>query len=178
MRSEPGGAQPSDAELLARVVERDPDALRALHARHSPWIMARLRRRCFDDDVVFDAVQDTFVAVWKNAESWSGAGDPAAWLWGIASRRLIGVQRHRTHWDPTAPAVDSAVLGDEEGSVADRMRVDAAVGNLDPHLRDAVMVTYVEGMSIAEASTVLSIPPGTVKTRLMRARKRLKGDLG
>ena len=67
--------------------------------------------------------------------------------------------------------------GDETGAVAERLRLDEAVGNLDPDLRDAVMVTYVEGLSVAEASTVLAIPAGTVKTRLMRARKRLKGEL-
>ena len=177
MRSGLGNAQPSDAELLSRVVGRDPAALRTLHDRHAPWILARLRRRCFDDDVVFDALQDTFVAVWRNAESWSGAGDPAAWLWGIASRRLIGVQRHRSSWDPASPTLDMADPGDETGAVAERLRLDVAVGNLDPDLRDAVMVTYVEGLSVAEASTVLAIPAGTVKTRLMRARKRLKGEL-
>ena len=177
MRSGLGGAQPSDAELLSRVVKRDPDALRTLHDRHAPWILARLRRRCFDDDAVFDALQDTFVAVWRNAESWSGAGDPAAWLWGIASRRLIGVQRHRIRWDPTAPTVDTADPSDQTGAVADRLRLDDAMANLDPDLRDAVMVTYVEGLSVAEASTVLAIPTGTVKTRLMRARQRLKGNL-
>lgn len=70
-----------------------------------------------------------------------------------------------------------ADAGDATGAVAERLRLDEADGNLDPDLRDAVMVTYVEGMSIAEASTAMAIPPGTVKTRLMRARKRLKGEL-
>lgn len=177
MRSRLGGARPSDAELLSRVAGRDPDALRTLHARHAPWILARLRRRCFDDDVVFDALQDTFVAVWRNADSWSGAGDPAAWLWGIASRRLIGVQRHRMRWDPASPSLDRADPRDEAGAVAERLRLDEAVGSLDPDLRDAVLATYVDGLSVAEASAVLAIPTGTVKTRLMRARRRLKGEL-
>ena len=169
VRASLGGAQPSDSELLSRVAERDPDASRTLHGRHAPWILARLRRRCFDDDVVFDALQDTFVAVWRNAESWSGAGDPAARLWGIASRRLIGVQRLRTRWVPASTSLDLADPSDQEGAVVERLRLDEEVGSLDPDLRDAVMVTYVEGLSVAEASTVLAIPTGTVK-RLMRAK--------
>lgn len=172
-----GGFAPSDAELLARVADHDVRALQSLHARHAPWILARFRRRCLDDDVVFDALQDTFVAVWRNASSWSGTGEPAAWLWGIASRRLVGVQRQRKRWAPVSRSLEDVDPSDETGAVAERLRLDEAVGNLSPELRDVVRVTYVDGLSIAEASGVLAIPAGTVKTRLMRARKRLRGVL-
>lgn len=172
-----GDDDPSDAELVARVVGHDVEALRSLHARHAPWILARFRRRCADDDVVFDALQDTFVAVWRNADSWSGTGEPAAWLWGIASRRLIGVQRHRTRWVPVSLSRDEPDPRDEVGAVAERLQLDEAVDHLSPELRDVVKATYVDGLSIAEASGVLAIPSGTVKTRLMRARQRLKGVL-
>ena len=83
-----------DADLIAAVAAHDRDALRVLHERHTPWLIARLRRRCNDDDVVFEAVQDTWLAVWKSP-SWDGRGEVGAWVWGIAIRRLIGVQRRR-----------------------------------------------------------------------------------
>lgn len=172
-----GGVGPSDAELLSRVASHDAEALRVLHARHAPWILARLRSRCVDGDVVFEALQDTFVAVWRSADAWSGTGEPAAWLWGIAARRLIGVQRHRARWAPVSSWRDEADLSDEVGAVAQRLQLDEAVSNLSPELCDVVRLTYVEGLSVAETGDVLAIPAGTVKTRLMRARKRLRGVL-
>ncbi|MCU0271420.1 MAG: RNA polymerase subunit sigma-24, partial [Acidimicrobiales bacterium] len=81
----------TDAELVSAIAAGERAALRELHDRHAPWVIARLRRRCPDDDVVLEAVQDTFVAVWRGAGRWDGRGEPAAWLWGIAIRRLIGV---------------------------------------------------------------------------------------
>lgn len=81
----------SDSALLALVVDRDRGALRRLHERHSPWLVARLRRRCGDADVVAEAIQDTWVAVWRSP-SWDGRGEVGAWLWGIAIRRLASLQ--------------------------------------------------------------------------------------
>ena len=57
-----------DAELLRRVAAESRDAFAELYRRHSPWLHARLRHRCSDPAVVADALQDTFVAVWRSAE--------------------------------------------------------------------------------------------------------------
>jgi RNA polymerase sigma-70 factor (ECF subfamily) len=169
----------SDAELLSLVAAHDARALRVLHDRHAPWLLARLRHRCSNDDVVFDALQDTFVAVWRNAASWRGEGEPAAWLWGIASRRLIAAQRSRTRWSPASvdEPVDAADFGDSIGQLIDRSVLDDALGTLPTDLRDVVMATYVDDLSTVETGRLLEIPNGTVKTRLMRARSRLRAVL-
>ena len=62
----------TDQDLLVAVAGGDRGALRELHDRHVVWVTARLRRRCSDGDAVADAVQDTFVAVWKSAGRWDG----------------------------------------------------------------------------------------------------------
>ena len=56
-----------DETLLQAVADGDRAALRALYERHAPWLTLRLSRRCPDPDLVDDAVQDTFVAVWRSA---------------------------------------------------------------------------------------------------------------
>lgn len=174
-----GSSDLSDAELLSLVAAHDARALRMFHDRHAPWVLARLRHRCSNDDVVFDALQDTFVAVWRTAGSWRGEGEPAAWVWGIASRRLIGAQRDRVRWVPASGdgPVDAADLGDSMAQVADRSALDDALGTLPTDLRDVVMATYVDGLTTVEAGRLLDIPDGTVKTRLMRARRLLRGVL-
>src|SRR4051812_50065973 len=101
----------SDATLLARVAERDIGALRALYERHAGWLALRLARRCNDRELVADAVQDTFVAIWQKPGSFRGDGEIAAWLWGIAIRRLVRHPRRR----PDGPA---AVSGSGTGPAA------------------------------------------------------------
>jgi RNA polymerase sigma-70 factor (ECF subfamily) len=172
----------SDAELLTAVGEGDRAALAELHARHAPWISSRLRRRCADPDVAAEALQDTFVAVWRTARKWEGRGEPAAWLWGIAIRRLIGVWRTRGHWAPVraltvdddiiiVAAEETVLAGIEHGDVA------AALAALSPELRAVLQATVLDGLTTREASQLLGIPAGTVKTRAMRARAELRGAL-
>ncbi|HUR18430.1 MAG TPA: RNA polymerase sigma factor [Acidimicrobiales bacterium] len=178
----------SDAELLVAVRDGDRGALRELHDRHAPWVSARLRRRCADADVVADAVQDTFVAVWKSARRWDGRGEPAAWIWGIAIRRLIAALRHRGRWVPVAmpapgyshgrgapdvvvAAEEQALLGVEYGNLA------GALNRLSPELRAVIQATVIDGLTTREAGRLLGIPAGTVKTRAMRARQQLRGAL-
>ena len=171
----------TDAELLAAVADADRGALRELHDRHAPWVTARLRRRCADVDVVVEAVQDTFVAVWRGAGRWDGRGEPAAWLWGIAIRRLIGVLRRRRRWAPVTAvggsgdlvvaAEEQVLLGVEHGDLA------GALGRLSPELRAVIQATVVDGLTTREAARLLGIPAGTVKTRMMRARAEMRGAL-
>ena len=88
-------ARLSDAELLAAIAERDLGAMRELYDRHAPWLTVRLSRRCADQEVVADAVQDAFLAVWQKPGSFRGQGAVGAWLWGIAIRRLVSRLRGR-----------------------------------------------------------------------------------
>ncbi|WP_244312799.1 RNA polymerase sigma factor [Microbispora hainanensis] len=86
-----------DHELMAAVAAvaaARVEALRLLHDRHAPWLRARLLRRCADPDLVDDAIQDTFVAVWRGARRYAPQGDDAAaWIWTIAVRRLASALR-------------------------------------------------------------------------------------
>lgn len=128
-----------------------------------------------------EAVQDTFVAVWRSSSSWDGRGEPAAWIWGIAIRRLIGVLRSRGRWAPVATASqqpdvviaaeDVMLLGVEHGDVA------GAMARLSPELRAVLQATVLDGLTMREASRLLGIPTGTVKTRSMRAKQQLRGAL-
>jgi RNA polymerase sigma-70 factor (ECF subfamily) len=65
-----------DADLVRAVAEGDRHALEELYARHAPWLVLRLTRRCNDRHLVDEAVQDTFVAVWRGARRWDGRLSP------------------------------------------------------------------------------------------------------
>ena len=173
----------TDEELLAAVADGDRGALQELHARHVVWVTARLRRRCADTDAVADAVQDTFVAVWRGAGSWDGQGEPAAWIWGIAIRRLISKLRGHSEPAPASAEVISAATpvmrsAEDELLVAvEHGDLAGALRSLSPELRAVVQATVLDGLTTREAAHLLGIPPGTVKTRMMRARTQLRGAL-
>ena len=169
---------PSDEVLLHAVASGDRAALRTLYARHAPWIAIRLARRCADRDIVDDAVQDTFVAVWRSASKYHGSGDVGAWMWGIAIRRLIdGLRRrpvrefHSAERLADEPSAEERVLiGIEHGDLA------GALDRLAPELRAVVQATVLDGLTSREAGRLLGVPAGTVKTRMMRARIQLRGE--
>jgi len=169
---------PGDAALLAGVAERDIGAFRALYERHAGWLALRLARRCNDADLVADAVQDTFVAVWQKPRSFRGDGDIAAWLWGIAIRRLVSRLRRRTDVaaafgsSETAPAAEEEVLlSVEYGDMG------AALARLSPEMRAVIQAVVLDGLSAREAAQLLHVPVSSVKTRLFRAKAHLRATL-
>lgn len=169
-----------DAALLRAVAGGDEAALRRLFDRHAPWLAARLRRRCHDDEVVADVLSDTFVAVWRGARGFRSDGEAAAWLWGIAVRRLVSRLRGRpapeprasaeldARAEPLASAEDEVLAGVEYGDLG------TALGRLSPELRAVVQATILDGLSTREAARLLGIPQGTLKGRLRRAKTELR----
>jgi RNA polymerase sigma factor (sigma-70 family) len=171
-------ASPSDAALLAAVARRDLDAMRALYDRHAAWLAVRLSRRCNDQDLVADAVQDTFVAVWQKPLGFRGDGEVAAWLWGIAIRRLVSRLRRRPGAviapgvAEVAPAAeDQVLLSVEYGDLG------PALARLSPEMRAVIQATVLDGLTAAEAARLLQMPVGSVKTRLHRAKAHLRAAL-
>ena len=169
---------PSDATLLVGVAERDIGAFRALYERHAGWLALRLARRCNDRDLVGDAVQDTFVAVWQRPRSFRGDGEVAAWLWGIAIRRLVSRLRRRTDVTAllasaeTVPAAeDEVLLSVEYGDIG------AALAGLSPEMRAVIQAVVLDGLSAREAAQLLDVPVSNVKTRLHRAKAHLRATL-
>jgi RNA polymerase sigma-70 factor, ECF subfamily len=171
----------SDTSLVAATAAGDRLALEQLYARHAPWLLLRLQRRCADPSLVDEVVQDTFVAVWRGASSFSGTGEVAAWIWGIGIRRLVDALRRRP-----AAALDLASVADPTDRVSAEERVllgieygdlGGALNRLSPELRAVVQATVLDGLTTKEAAHLLGIPRGTVKTRMMRARAALREEL-
>jgi len=174
-----GRTELSDAALLAAVARGDRNAFADLYARHAPWLQVRLRRRCGDPDVVAEALQDTFVAVWRGVGRWGGRGEVPAWLWGIAVRRFLNVVAGRARHDVLVPVSDPVVTSAEDQVLLGLEYGDAAgaLNRLSPQLQAVVRATVLDGLNTREAARLLNIPQGTVKTRMARARELLRQAL-
>ena len=169
---------PGDEVLLLAVAERDMGAFRTLYDRHAGWLAIRLARRCNDRDLVADAIQDTFVAVWQKPRGFRGDGDIAAWLWGIAIRRLVsrlrargGVAAVSGHPGVAPAAEDQVLLSVEYGDIGQ------ALARLSPEMRAVIQAVVLDGLSAREAAHLLRVPVSSVKTRLYRAKAHLRAAL-
>ncbi len=174
----------TDAELVTALAAGDLAALRELYDRHATWLTVRLSRRCGDPDAVDDAVQDCFTAVWRDASRWRGEGDVAAWLWGIAVRRLISRLRSRRTLPGHLQALSLGPGRDLEPSAEEQVLLGigygglgSALDRLSPELRAVVEATVLDGLTSREAARLLDVPVNTVKSRLRRAKVQLRADL-
>ncbi|MEU4593644.1 RNA polymerase sigma factor [Micromonospora aurantiaca] len=184
-----GGSRQDEERLLRRVARADLDAFDELYRRTSPWLAIRLRRRCADDGIVAEVLQDTYLTVWRAAGSFSGlrpspdapGGSAAGWIWTIAARRLVDALRRRARVQevPTdvlpvrsAPAAEDEALAGSFGS-----EVGAALDALAPELRAVLAAMVLDGLTVRETSVLLGVPEGTVKSRARRARNALREAL-
>jgi RNA polymerase sigma-70 factor, ECF subfamily len=177
-----------DDELIMSLAGGDDAALRQLFDRHAPWLAARLRGALPPDDVE-DVLQETFLAVWKNAGTYQPRGTPAAWLWGIARNQAALLLRKRGPAPqalPDEPALDEALLSavglasDPAETAAARTDLAAAAAALGPQGcpdREVWRLMYEEDRPVAEVASLLGVPVGTVKSRAHRARRLLRAAL-
>jgi RNA polymerase sigma-70 factor (ECF subfamily) len=177
-------ASADEEELVRRTARGERAAFDELYRRTAPWLAVRLARRCADDEIVAEVMQDTYLAVWRAAGAFAGAavgGSAVGWLWTIAARRLVDAFRRRARDarvpvaatpPETAPAAEDevmhATLGDEVGD---------ALRRLAPELRQVLQAMVLDGLTVRETSVLLGVPEGTVKTRARRARIALREAL-
>jgi RNA polymerase sigma-70 factor (ECF subfamily) len=173
-----------EEDLLRRVACGDRAAFDELYQRTVPWLIVRLRRRCADEEIIEEVLQETYLAVWRAAGSYVGiaaGGSAVGWLWTIAARRLVDAFRRRARRaqlfdaaapQPTAPAAEDEALADLVGG-----QVGAALSALAPELRMVLQAMVLDGLSVRQTAALLGVPEGTVKTRARRARVALREAL-
>jgi RNA polymerase sigma factor (sigma-70 family) len=160
-------------ELVRRTAAGDRRAFDELYRRTSPWLLTRLRRRCTDDDVVADVMQETYLAVWRAAGSFGSAtsGSAVGWLWTIAANRQNQV--------PVVPLAETVAPAAEDEVMAGRVgqELEQALLVLPPEARQVLRAMVLDGFSVRETSLLLGVPENTVKSRARRARIALREAL-
>jgi len=168
----------ADDALIARVAAADPVALETLYMRHQNRVFGFIARIVRDEAVAEELTNEVFVDVWKHAGGYEARSRATTWLLSIAHNRAISSLRKRREepWDDeTAVSLaDEADNSEVALQKADKGRLlRQCIDALSTEYREIVDLVYFHELSVAEASAVLGIPEGTVKTRLFNARKRL-----
>ncbi len=166
----------SDADLVARVLlDDDHHAFAELVRNHQSPIRGLLRQLTRGDAALADDLgQETFVRAYKNIRSFRGEAKFSTWLYRIAyncfreearkRKELVGIDEAQLEAQVDPNTVDPAL----------RQDLMQALQLLPLHERSAIVLCCQNGLSHDEASRVLDIPLGTVKTNVLRGREKLK----
>lgn len=168
-----------DDYLVAAARLGDHRTFELLARRWNHKLLAHAWRLLGDTENAKEAVQDTWAEVVRGMGGLNDSRAFAAWVYRIVSRRcarLVGqAQRRRRLEEPLPDETEAPARLSEDASDIDKLR--AAIRALPPGQRAAVALFHLEEMSIPEVAVALDIPAGTVKTRLMHARRKLRAIL-
>lgn len=174
----PGEMALSEAMPEADAAAAEFEATVREHARFVYKIAFAALRNHHDAE---DAVQETFIRLFRHRREWPEIRDPRAWLARTAWRAAAG--RKRRPPEISLDAATEAILalraqGAAPDEIAAKREVSALLAHLiqtlPPELRDAVTLSTVNDLSSPEIGELLGIPEGSVRERLWRARRILK----
>ena len=159
-------------------VAADEEALRRLWDEHAgPVFGFVLRLTGGDRGRAEDVVQETMLQAWRHPEALDPARGPLRpWLLTVARRLAIDQHRARQARPPETgdDGLEALGVGDGIDGALDRWLITDALGTLTPEHREALVHTYYAGRTVTEASVVLGIPPGTVKSRVFYALRAMR----
>ena len=176
----------TDADLVERCVARDEDAVRELTRRYNQRLFRIARGILKSDTEAEDVVQDTYVRALTGLVNFRGDSALGTWLTRIAINEALGrVRRARPVADiaddsPEAPENLAADTPDPETMMAtqqSRAMLEEAIDGLPEAFRTVFVARMVEGLSVEETAELFGLRPETVKTRVHRARARLRANL-
>jgi RNA polymerase sigma-70 factor (ECF subfamily) len=176
---------PTDTALWHRARDGDEEAFGTLFDRHSRTVYNFCFRRTADWSAAEDLTSVVFLETWKRRRKVRmESGSLLPWLYGVATNLLNNHRRSlRRHRDALAriPVLPSSPDDAEEISArldAERQmrQVLASIKALPRRDREVLALCVWEGLGYTEAAAALGIPVGTVRSRLARARARLRDD--
>jgi RNA polymerase sigma-70 factor, ECF subfamily len=177
----------NDAGLVAQARAGSQDACRELVLRFERPVHSLIARMVRDRDVAQELAQDTFVKAFGALARYDASHKLSSWLFKIAHNTTIDHLRRRQPQtvslsepeegepglagrlsDESSPTPEAEVLRGDLGRALDR-----ALGELRPEYREVMVLRFREGLAYEEIAAVTSLPLGTVKTHIHRARKEM-----
>ncbi|MFY9330456.1 MAG: RNA polymerase sigma factor SigM [Candidatus Nanopelagicales bacterium] len=178
----------TDAQLLAAHCEGDPDAFTEIVRRHKDRLWAVALRTTGDPEEASDALQDALISAYRRAGQFRGDAAVTTWLHRIVVNASLDRLRRRAvrPWVPLpeesgesgdrATLTDRAALVDPRDALDARetaIEISAALEELPPDQRTAIILVDLEGWSVEEAAAIMECPTGTIKSRCSRGRAKL-----
>jgi len=181
----------ADAALVRRIAAGDREAHRLLYERFAREILAYLVGRLDDRPAAEELLQEIMLDLWRrSAARFRGESRVRTWLLAIAHNRACNELRRRSRLTVAEDPMTFAATGGRSAAAATRngssgggwrsdelIDLDQAIVRLPDAQRAALELVFYHGLSIGEAAAVLDCAPGTVKSRLSRAKAELRRSL-
>jgi len=171
--------QPTDTDLIAKVLAGDVEAYGEILARYEPLLLRYVTYRLGDPSLARDVVQDTFIKAYQNLHSFRTGSPFSSWIYRIAHNEAINTikkeTRHRRTDIDSLPDLGYEPRLDE---LVDTTITNAQMHNclreLDSRYQEVIQLAYLEHMSYENVSDILHVPVSTVGVWLLRAKAKLR----
>jgi len=188
---------PTDAQLIQRIQERETDAYEMLFTRYRGPITVHITRIVRDHPLAQDLVQEVFLRVWTRAYQWDGRGKVKGWIYRIATNLSLNALRSRKRHPQQQLEIPTDDYSEDEGTSIPGWMIDYSaikpevfledtekqhmlwelINKLPPEKREVFQMVYDDDMDIQSVANALEIPEGTVKSRLFHSRKMLRQQI-
>ena len=181
----------AELELVRRAAGGDADAFGQLVLAYQKQVYALALRMTGSPDDALDLSQEAFLRAWRGLASYRFDASFSTWLYRLASNVCIDFLRRQKRERTVPLQVISEEEGERELSLPDpspgpeervltameQVQVQEAMSQLEPEYRAALTLRVIHGRSYAEIAQILGIREGTVKSRIARAREKMRAAL-
>ena len=170
----------TESELIEAAQNGDSFALDKLLRFHYDMIFSICRKLTGNEDDANDAVQESLISIARGLPSFRRTSKLSTWIYRITTNAALDELRKRKR--RPIPVDELDYLPNEtnfqlEDAVVSSLDIKAALDRLPEEFRTPIVLREQLGMNYSEISSILDIPTGTVKSRIARARSKLKDDL-
>ena len=174
--------EPEDSNLWSRARAGDADAFGLLFERHAKAIYNYCFRRTGSWDTAEDLLSIVFLEAWRRRRQELPPGKVLPWLYGIATNVVRNRRRSERRYRAAlsrvpAPRPEAGFESDVDARLDDERRMKDALtllARLPGREQDVLVLCAWSGLSYEDAALALGLPVGTVRSRLSRARQRLR----
>jgi RNA polymerase sigma-70 factor (ECF subfamily) len=168
---------PSDQQLVDAINGGDTRAFDALYFRYRDWVVRLATRFTGNPDDALDVAQETFAYVFRKFPGFHLTASMTTFLYPVVKNLSIAARRKRTRMAST-DAVETPEPAARESADPSQQRSDleAVLTSLPETHREVLLMRFVDGMSLQEIAAALTIPEGTVKSRIHNAIATLRDD--
>ncbi len=171
-----------DVDLIRRYLAGDIAAFDELMRAHEDRVFGICLRMLRDRESALDAVQETFLTVFRKADRYKAEAAFSTWLYRVAVNTCYDYLRRqkRKQADALPEGHDPADVraGDDFAAAEMRPDIEEALQGVQTEFRGALVLVDLEGLSLERAGEILGVPVGTVKSRVFRGRRLLADKLG
>lgn len=167
-----------DQHLVDAINEGDGHAFETLYYRHRDWVMRLAQRFTGNEADALDVLQETFAYLHRKFPGFELTARLTTFLYPVVKNLSIQAKRKRQRFAGDEDAIERAEDRPAVGGALEDEDLAAALRGLSDLHREAILMRYVDGMSIEEIAAALKVPVGTVKSRLHNAIEALKNDPG